>query len=42
MPYKSDKQRAYLHAQKPAVAARFDKEIRAKKTAKKAASRKKK
>lgn len=33
MPYKSDKQRKYLHSQKPEVAARFDKDIRAKKKA---------
>lgn len=29
MPYASDKQRKYLHSQKPEVAAKFDKEIRA-------------
>lgn len=33
MPYKSDKQRKYLHSQKPEVAARFDKDIKAKKKA---------
>lgn len=35
MPYKSDKQRRYLHAAKPEVAARFDRDIKAgkKKTA---------
>jgi hypothetical protein len=30
MPYKSAKQRKYLHAKKPSVAARFDREIRKK------------
>lgn len=41
MPYQSDKQRKYLHSQKPEVAARFDKDIRAKKkAAPKAASKK--
>lgn len=30
MPYKSAKQRAYLHAKKPEVAARFDRDIKAK------------
>lgn len=37
MPYASDKQRKYLHAKKPEVAARFDRDIKAgkKKTAKK-------
>lgn len=29
-PYKSAKQRAYLHAKKPEVAARFDRDIKAK------------
>lgn len=29
MPYESDKQRAYLHAKKPKVAAKFDKDIKA-------------
>lgn len=28
MPYASDKQRKYLHAKKPAVAAKFDQHIR--------------
>lgn len=32
MPYKSSKQRAYLHAKKPKVAAKFDKDIKAGKT----------
>ena len=38
-PYKSEKQRKYLHSQKPEVAARFDKDIKAGKkgAAKKAA-----
>ena len=40
MPYASDKQRKYLHSQKPEVAARFDKDIK-KGAAKKAASKKK-
>ena len=31
MPYKSEKQRKYLHAQKPEVAKRFDRDIKAKK-----------
>lgn len=41
MPYKSAKQSRYLHSQKPEVAARFDRDIKAgkkpavKKTAKK-------
>lgn len=29
MPYKSEKQRKYLHSQKPEVAAKFDKDIKA-------------
>jgi len=29
MPYASDKQRKYLHAKKPSVAAKFDKDIKA-------------
>lgn len=29
MPYKSEKQRKYLHASKPEVAARYDKDIKA-------------
>lgn len=29
MPYASDKQRKYLHSQKPEVAKRFDKDIKA-------------
>lgn len=29
MPYASDKQRKYLHAKKPDVAARFDRDIKA-------------
>ena len=37
MPYKSEKQRKYLHSQKPEVAAKFDKDIKAKKAAPKAA-----
>lgn len=28
MPYASDKQRKYLHAKKPSVAAKFDKDIK--------------
>lgn len=28
MPYASDKQRKYLHAKKPEVAARFDRDIK--------------
>lgn len=34
MPYASDKQRKYLHAKKPSVAAKFDKDIKAGKTGK--------
>lgn len=29
MPYASDKQRGYLHAKKPKVAAKIDKDIKA-------------
>lgn len=29
MPYASDKQRKYLHAKKPGVAAKFDSDIKA-------------
>lgn len=29
MPYASDKQRKYLHAKKPSVAAKFDRDIKA-------------
>lgn len=32
MPYESDKQRKYLHAKKPKVAARFDRDIKARKS----------
>lgn len=32
MPYKSEKQRKYLHSQKPEVAAKFDRDIKAGKT----------
>lgn len=28
MPYKSEKQRRYLHSQKPEVAAKFDRDIK--------------
>lgn len=38
MPYESDKQRKYLHAKKPEVAARFDRDIK-KKAPKKGAQR---
>jgi hypothetical protein len=42
MPYASDKQRKYLHSQKPEVAARFDRDIKAgKKKAVKKTTRKK-
>ncbi len=41
MPYASDKQRAYLHAKKPKVAAKFDKDIKAGKKPAKKAGRKK-
>lgn len=42
MPYESDRQRKYLHAMKPKVAAKFDKDIKAgKKKAAKKAGRKK-
>lgn len=37
MPYKSDKQRKYMHAKHPDIAARWDKEAKAKKAAPKAA-----
>lgn len=37
MPYKSDKQRRYLHSQEPEVAAKFDREER--KTKRKGSSR---
>lgn len=46
MPYASEKQRKYLHSQKPEVAARFDREIKGsgkkavKRAAKKAAGKK--
>jgi hypothetical protein len=36
VPYKSDKQRAYLHIHEPALAARWDKEARKNGTRKKA------
>lgn len=39
MPYKSEKQRKYLHAAKPEVAKKFDKDI--KKSGKKAVAKKK-
>lgn len=40
-PYKSEKQRKYLHSQKPEVAAKFDKDIKAgKKPAAKKAKKK--
>jgi hypothetical protein len=44
IPYKSAKQRAYLHSQKPEVAAKFDRDIKKtkKKAAKKVAVRRKK
>lgn len=38
-PYKSEKQRKYLHSQKPEVAAKYDKDIK-KGAAKKAAPKK--
>lgn len=41
MPYKSEKQRKYLHAAKPEVAKKFDKHS-TKKATKKAATRRKK
>lgn len=45
MPYKSEKQRKYLHSQKPEVAAKFDRDIKSKKSsitaAKKAATKRK-
>jgi hypothetical protein len=40
MPYKSEKQRKFLHAKHPSIAARWDREAKAKRTTKK--SRKKK
>jgi hypothetical protein len=41
MPYKSDKQRRYMHAKHPEIAARWDKETGGKvKPAKKAAAKK--
>lgn len=43
MPYKSEKQRKFLHAAKPAVAKKFDRDIKAsgqKAVAKKAAPKK--
>lgn len=40
MPYASDKQRKYMHAKHPDIAARWDKEVKAKKAAPKAASKK--
>lgn len=44
MPYASDKQRRYMHARHPKIAARWDAEIRAKKAknAKYAKARKRK
>jgi hypothetical protein len=39
MPYKSDKQRRYMHAKHPGIAARWDKESKVK-PAKKAAAKK--
>lgn len=40
MPYKSDKQRRYLHAKEPEVAEKFDEEIRkGRKSSKRKASR---
>jgi len=41
MPYESDKQRAYLHAKKPKVAAKFDKDIKAGKKSQRKGGRKK-
>lgn len=40
MPYKSEKQRKYLHAAKPEVARKFDKDIKRGKGAQKRASKK--
>ena len=34
MPYKSDKQRKFMHARHPKIAAKWDKEIHAKKAKK--------
>jgi hypothetical protein len=42
MPYKSEKQRKYLHAAKPEVAAKFDKHGKGAAAKKKAAARRKK
>jgi hypothetical protein len=42
MPYKSAKQRRYMHAKEPAIAKRWDKKYGGKIVKKKAAKRKKK
>lgn len=41
MPYASDKQRKYMHAKHPEIAARWDKEGKGKVAKKKAAPKKK-
>jgi hypothetical protein len=41
MPYKSDKQRKFMHAKHPKIAARWDKEAKAAKAKKKSGKKKK-
>lgn len=41
MPYKSDKQRRFMHAEHPEIAKRWDAEIRKKKKPKKKKAKKK-
>jgi hypothetical protein len=42
MPYASEKQRRYLHAKEPQVAAKWDREAKRRKTAKKATKKRRK
>jgi hypothetical protein len=41
MPYKSEKQRKYMHAKHPGIAARWDREAKRKKSTKRKRSTKK-